>query len=456
MANFAPGENRPVRTVFYDDLDTVRFSNDVIGKARKARDLTAMGNVMMGMVAGRIAAMLSQAQSYDNQLLLTLTSPEGSRADRDDMRAFLQLARTGFVQVTLMENGPAADPPDGERYTLMNMFRTSLTNPKFVLSGWPELNSNLDLRNEIRSCLDRAPYGRISDEIPAGIAARIEGLREFDWSLRRSPQGIRIVHQADKPLGYRINNMLRIMSSGDAARHAAGEVFKQAIPEKMNLNSRSSWYILIDRVSRDSDSTQDSAFRVLRDIVDLSYNAMISESLSNDGMSLSAGHEEAADTAARQFTPGQTPGKRWADLSPAQGSKGNWLRWSDIPDLLADLEMLSPNGRLTELRARQSEWSAGYETRHAWGVSIRIALPDAMGAAISGLATSLITSATPGQAAGVAVLTGTATIVARTPAVRALKERNITGVEERLISRDERRAIRTGAAGWLERIRRRQ
>ena len=456
MVNFALGENHPMKAVFYDDLDTVRFSNDVSDKERKARDLAAMGDVMVGMLAGRVAAILSQAQSYDNQLLLTLISPEGGKADRDDMRAFIRLARTGFVRVGLMENGPAADPPDGGRYTLINMLRTSLADPMFLLSGWPELNSNVDLRNEVLDCLNRAPSGRMSAGVPAGIAARVEGLREFDRSLRQSPRGIRIVRQADEPLETRINNMLRIMGAdADAVRQAAAKVFEHATCEKMSLNSRSSWYLLIERISQDSDPVQDSALRVLRNIVDLNYNAMVSESLGDDGMSLSAGHENAADTAADEFTPGWSPGKRWADLSPTPG-KGNWLRWSDMPDLLADLEVLSPGGRLAELRVRQSEWVTGYETRHSWRVSAKIALPGAVGTAVTGLGTSLITSATPGQAAGVAALAGVATLVAATPRARALRGRNMAREEERLRSRDERSAIRTGAAGWLERMRRSQ
>ena len=223
----------------------------------------------------------------------------------------------------------------------------------------------------------------------------------------------------------------------------------------MSLNNRSSWYLLIERISQDSDPAQNSALRVLRDVVDLNYNAMVSESLGDDGMSLSAGHEDAADTAADEFTPGWSPGKRWADLNPTPG-KGNWLRWSNIPDLLTDLEVLSPGGRLAELSARQSEWVAGYQTRHSWRISAKIALPGAVGTAVTGFGTSLMTSATPGQAAGVAALTGVATLVAATPGVRALRGRNAAREEERLRSRDERSTIRTGAAGWLERMRRSQ
>jgi hypothetical protein len=379
-----------------------------------------------------------------------------NRADREDRLAFLRLARAGFVRVGLMENGPAADAPGGERYTLMNMFRTSLADPKFVLSGWPELNENRDLRREVLACLNHAGAWRMSDEVPAKVAARIEALRDFDRNLRASPQGIRIVRQAEKPLGVRVTSMLQIVdANGDAVRQAAKRVTERARRDNTSLNSRSNWYRLIELESKYSDAVQYSALMALRDIVDINYNAMVNESLNDEGMSLSAEYAEAADTAAHEFTPGQFPGKRWADLSHAEGT-GNWLRWAEMPQLLAELEVLSPDARLRELETRHAEWITSYEARRSWGVSIRTALPAAAGTVVTSFATSVMTGAMPGQAAGAAALTGAATLVAGTPTIRAWKERNSARLENRSISNDERHAIRTGAAGWLERIRRRQ
>jgi hypothetical protein len=353
MAKLASDEIRPVKAVFYDGLDTVRFGNDVTGEVRKARALAAMGDVMVSMLAGNIAPILSQAQSYDNQLLLELISPEGGTADSEDRLAFLQLARAGFVRVGLLKSGPGDAPPDGEYYTLMNFFRASLANTEFVLSGWPELNSSLDLRREVLGCLDQVPAGRMSAAVPASVAARVEGLRELDRNLRQSPQGISLVSPAGgDPLEGRVNRRLAAMGAdGDPVRDAASAVSARARREAMSLNSRSNWYRLIEWGSQDSGPVRDSALRILRDIVDLNYNAMVSESLSDDGMSLSAGNEHAAYTAAEEFSPGQSPGKRWADLSPTPG-KANWLRWSDVPELLTKIQVLSTDARLEELVPR--------------------------------------------------------------------------------------------------------
>lgn len=452
MIDLTLGAGQSFSSVFYDDLDTVRFGIDVNDKTRKARSVTACGDLMMGMIIENIAPILSQAQSYDNQLVLTLISPEGNRAAREDRINFLRLASAGLVRVGLMEDAPAADPPDGERYTLMNIFRTSLANPDFVLSGWPELNSDLDLRQEIHAFLG-SPGGRISAHVPAAIAARIEGLREFDHALRSTPQGIKIVRRARSPLTSHIDSILQALDPDSCGvREAAERIIEQARHDEVGLNNRSNWYTLIGREEQIQGIKQGSPLRLLRDIVDLAYNAMASESLKDEGMSLSAAHRESALSAAQELAPGHSPGQRWADLTLAPGT-GSWLRWSDVPALLAELRPLSPDARLRELKTRHSEQIVEYETTHSWGISARIALPDAVGVAMSGFATSLITSATPEQAAVVGLLTGIATIVARTPVARAFREGDAARLAERVMSRDERNTIRTGAANWLDRMR---
>lgn len=455
MARLASDEIRSVKTVFYDDLDTVRFGNDIADEVRKTRDLAAMGSVMVSMLAGNVAPILSQAQSYDNQLLLAMVSSGDGANDSEDRLAFLRLARAGFVRVGLLKSLSGDNPPGGERYTLMNVFRASLADAEFVLSGWPELNSSRELRREVLGCLDRAPAGRMSATVPANVAARIEGLRELDRNLRQPPNGISLVDRAGgDPLEVRVNAMLSTAGPDDnAVRDAASVVTARARRDATSLNSRSNWYRLIEWELQESEPPRDSVLRVLREVVDMSYNSMVSESLGDDGMSLSAGYAYAADTAAGEFTPGQSPGKRWADLNLTPG-KGNWLRWSDVPELLTNIQVLSTDARLEELERRQGAYITRYRMAHSWGVSIRIALPGAVATAVvPGFAASLITSATPIQAASVGALTGVATLVAGTPGVRAFRRRNMAKEEERLKSRDDRNAIRTGAAGWLERVR---
>jgi hypothetical protein len=439
------GELRPSNAVYYDDLDTVRFGGDVSDEVRKARDVTAMGTVMLSIIAANVPPILSRAQSYDNQLLLTLVSPEGDSADR---LAFLALARTGFIQVGLMRNGAQA-ALGSDPYTLTSAFRIALLDDDFLLSGWPELDRQPDLRREIARCIDERG-GYLTDAVPTAVSARLEGLREFDRNLAQSPNGIaQVDHAGGEKLGERVGGLLAGIS--DAVVHdATSGILGRGGRGGMNMDSRSAWYRLIERQSAGRPAAELAALDVVRDLVDVAYNGMVGESLGRGGMSLSTG-AEAAIAAAGELTPGISPGRRWADLSPAPG-RGDWMRWRDVPDLLASLQVLAgPDQRVEELKRRQSQWIAEYETTHSWGISVRIALPLAVGNAVTGLAGALITSATPGHAAGTAALTGVATLVAGTPAVRAMRVRQEARLRQRLITRDDRSAIRTGAAGWPER-----
>lgn len=454
MAKFASDEIRPVKAVFYDDLDTVRFGDGLTGDERKARTVTAMGNIMGSMLVGNIALLLSQPQSFDNRLLLEIISPNDNPDGREDRLAFLRLTRSGFVQVGLMKGVIGDGSSAAEGYTLINAFRAALANHAFVFSGWPELNYSPDLRSEVLGCLDRAPGGRMSTAVPAEVAARVEGLREFDQNLRQSPNGIRVVNPATGDrLETRVNDMLQTMAPESyAVRDAAAVLAARAQRDKISLDIRSNWYRLIDWNAHQPDSAPASALHVLRDIVDLNYNAIVNETLGDDGMSLSAGQKEAADTAAKNFTPGRSPGEIWADLTPTPG-KGGWLRWSDVPGLLEKLQVLSADGRLTELEKNQGERIIRYQEEHSWGVSIKIAFLPAAGSAVIAASGTLATGVGPGQAVSAGAITGVATLLASTPAGRALKARNMAKKEERLRLRDERSAIRAGEARWLERIR---
>jgi hypothetical protein len=442
----------PSAAVYYDDLDTTRFANAVSDSERKARDVTSMGMLMAGLLVGDVAPVFSYAQAHDCQPLLALVSPERGAADGADRLAFLQLVRAGFVRV-----GFTPGSVDGGDYSLLNVLRKSLANPGFVLSGWPEVNADPELRAEIVGQLDRSPEAALSGDVPDGVAARVEGLRAFDRNLRQSPTGVQLVSPAGgAPLDARVREMLPPAELtgaepvvGEAVLgEAAAAVIERALADGTNLASRSGWYRQIDWHLANADP---AGFEMLRQLVDLNYSAMVSETLSGDGLSLSVESDVVAGTAAHELTPGETPGARWAELSTTPASQ-EWLRWSDVPALLAELTVLTPRERLRELEQRRGLWIAEYEATRSWGGSLRIALPSALGVAISGFGTSVVTGAAPHQAAGAAALTGVATLVAGTPAVKAFQQRLISHREERLRARDERSAIRTGAASWLERM----
>jgi hypothetical protein len=447
----------PTVTAFYGGLDTVRFADDIASETRKARAMTVTGELMMDMIVGKIAPFLSQAQSYDNRLILDLITPHDDPKHSNDRLAILHLARAGFIHVAMMDRAPANPRAGSDRYTLINLLRASLANPEFVLSGWPELNDNLDLRGEVLDCLDHAPDGRMSSAVPPNIAARVEGLREFDWNLRQSPSGIGIVQPpGGDPLGIRIQASLYARPQGEAIRNAGIALFAEAGRRSMNLNSRSGWYRLLFMAAQAGD-TETETLSSLREIVDLDYNWMVGQSLKPGGMSLASGDQSAADAAADRMSLGQPLGREWADLMPAS-DKGDWLHWADLPQILSEIDVLdSHQQRIAELKRRRENWLAEYAMENSWGLALRIALPTAVASAlIPSVPISLLTSATATQAAISASLTGITTLIAGTPAVRAAQRWNTGRALQRLTSHDERSVIRTGAAGWLDRIRGRE
>ena len=105
-----PEQTLPEKFVFYDDLDTVRFDDDVPAKEKLVRRVTALGTVMTGLLIGGVAPVLSRAQSCDCEPLLALTTPAEDRAQRADRLAFLRLVRHGSHR-----GEPAGRGPVGRR-----------------------------------------------------------------------------------------------------------------------------------------------------------------------------------------------------------------------------------------------------------------------------------------------------------------------------------------------------
>jgi hypothetical protein len=436
------GDLDTARPVYFGDLDTVRFANDVNDDVRQARAVTVMADLMVGMLADNVAPMLSQPQSFDNQLLLNLLSAESPGEDR---LAFFRLAQTGFVRVGLLKRNGGYVPAGRDPYTVISAFGAALANSAFELSGWPELNSNPELRQEVLHHLDD-PDARMGSTVPSAVAARVSGLVALDRSLARSPTGITIVEHAASTLGRRVTGMLRTVSTNDESlREAHSALARVAAANLDELNSRSGWYGLIRQLTGIAAATREA----VRDIVDVNYNQMVAESLGGKGTSLSVGEDEIAQAAADQFTPGMGPGRQLADLRPGSG-RGDWLHWSDVSRLLPDLQVLSRDDRLSELERLQKAFRVDYDMTHSWGITTRISLLGAAGTFVISLGSSLLTGADLEQAAASGGLMGTAILLGASPVARAVKRHQLARIERRVSAGDDRNAIRAGAAAWID------
>lgn len=464
-----PADPLPEKRIFYDDLDTVRFGDSAADMARLAGGVTSLGSVMTGLLIGGVAPIFSQAQIFDCKPLLALATPaEEDPAQRADRLAFLKLARRGHLAVGLLEGDGQTGRLEGAP-SLMNAFQASVANPGFLFSGWPELDRVPELRREVLESLSR-PDGRLSPNLPDPVAARIEGLRDLDDALRGSASAFRLVRRPAQSLSGRVEAAIRDVGvgrdeddggggdgrvTGEAIRRIAATVAARAKQDGVSLESRSGWYLVIDLESIERPGEKEE-LQALREIVDFSYNAMVGESLTNDGVSLTMRAKIAAEAAAGEFTPGQAPGERWADLVPDLG-RGEWLRWSIIPDLMTEFEgLVSPESRLRELRTHKAEWIADFDKGHSWGISVRVALPSAVVGVTSTFASSVLGGTGVEQALATSALAGALTLVAATPGVRAFNEWREARLKKSLTARDDRAAVRTSAAAWLNWLRRPQ
>jgi hypothetical protein len=439
----------PVSEVFYDDLDTVRFGSGVSAADRKARGITAMGTLMLGLLVGNAAPLLSQAQAFDGELILGLLGQPRDTEQRGDRLAILRLARQGYFRVGILDSEALrADPPDGERYTLINAFRSALGGAGFVFSGWPEL-ADPELRPELLSCLDHAP-DQLGSLAGSDVADRVEGLRELDRNLRQgSGQGaLKVVRPvASQGLRERVRADLADGASGDpelanAAEWLLGEVDADRAGR---FGSRSGWYSLLDQYKRTG-----GAVTTVRDIVDGHYNAIVAESMGAPGISLSCGDEEAACLLATHYGLSEGTGERAVNLV-ADPRRAGWLRWTQVPELLETLDDLSPDRRLDHLVREHSDFVGTYQSDNRLGVSLKVALPAGIVAGLAAFGAAPIAGPGIAAAAAQAAVTGAVTMVAAVPAFRRAGDR----YRRRLTHREGEQwqsSIRTGSAAWPDAI----
>ena len=81
---------------YYSLLDTVQFTRTVAPETFISRALNVTGLLMLDVLIGNAAPLLSQTQAFDNALLLAQLA-----APSEDSRSFLRLVRKGLIQVRM-------------------------------------------------------------------------------------------------------------------------------------------------------------------------------------------------------------------------------------------------------------------------------------------------------------------------------------------------------------------
>jgi len=455
---------RSVVTAFYGDLDPVRFLRDAQDLGVPAATATASGSLMLGLLLGGTVPLLSYNQAFDGQMILRLASDIDGKAAREDRLAFLRLVRDGYVKVGLLEPVLIDDPPDGQKYTLLNAFRSALARRKTFFSGWPELNGELqELRPDILDRLDNAP-GQMEELVGADVAARLEGLRILSANLRQAQEegleSIRVIRP--DPRQQTLEARLRVdLQSGRPIGEGIGPVatwiFDNADRLDINLNLQSEWITWANRYLSEQGAPAGQGVASLKDLVNAHFIQIQAESHGAHGLSLACRDSEAERLLAADMGLSAANGKRLSQLVHDAG-QGTWLSWGELPELLDRMALLTTGdapttaeARLRYLEADHQDWVGRYAVDRNVGASVRLALPQSVVVAGTTGTEALMTGASPAQAAGVAAVGAIVTLAAATPAARRHERRDRQKIEE-LEGERWQREFRTGSATWPRRI----
>ncbi len=413
---------------YHSLLDTVQFGHSVAPKTFVSRAVNVTGLLMLDVLVGNATPLLSQTQAFDNALLLAqLAEPS------NDSRSFLRLVRKGRIQVRVV-GAPS----------LLEAFRHALREPSFVLSAWPEL-SDAQLRAEVVRC---SLTGDIDQLGHASLAARLEGVRQFDDSLRQSPtMQWHAAMTRNSQLSLRIMEGLRELSSADSASREDVEWLlasaQSLSPTQQEL--RSMWYGLLDELEKSSGKTK---LGNIRGIIDGAYNSVVANSLGATGMFAQCPTEEVANALASVELNGVAGGQH-VKLVPDE-SRYTWLNWEKVDKWLDEYGHISkPRHRLDYLVKQ------GYvgliELDRRPGIALKVALSSATTGLV---ASEMAREADKMLEGGMGTVEGGAIggVVSLLAALPAIERKASSGTNQRRAGEHWEYTITTGTASWQKSV----
>jgi hypothetical protein len=154
--------------VFYSVLDSVNFNPLRPRVDRDQVRISAAGSLMLGILIGNISPVLTDAQVFDNRLIIDTVAA----FDRDSS-AFLGLIREGRLNLGLLRM-PNLAIESNRQIKLTDSFAAALNRPNFVFSAWPDLEEP-SIRQAVASVI-------IADADPSREFDNPEGCGSFEVS----------------------------------------------------------------------------------------------------------------------------------------------------------------------------------------------------------------------------------------------------------------------------------
>ena len=431
--------------VFYSVLDSVNFN-----PARPHRDLervriSAAGSLMLGLLVGDTRPVLTDAQIFDNSLIIDTVASFDREAE-----AFLGLIRDGRVQARILSaaNLPASTPQGA---TLLDAFVAALQRPNFVFSAWPDLEQP-DVRRAVSKILaGSADPTRELDS--AQLAQRITAVRELSESFTSAARntGLQLAH---RPIfSDRLLLLLDNFRTNPQAQSSVEWLLGQAAKRADSLEYRSTWYRLMAAIP---DSELGTLTRSpLLDGVNGVYNEAMARTLDCDP-DISFSDRRMANAATAAGLKGRW-GRRAVGLDQTRAVQ-DVVTWDIVRSTLPRLEgFATPQARLTFLINEFSE-SLGRERleRHT-ATWLRVNAPRqilaklaAVGTAEAGLSVSTALGGSS-LAEAIGALVGVVTVFGGSPVIDKIFARHEHRMAAREISQ-ARMTLTRNSSAWAQRI----
>lgn len=384
---------------YYSLLDTVHFNQAVAPKTFVSRAVNVTGLLMLDALVGNATPLLSQTQAFDNTLLLAqLAEPS------EDSHAFLRLVRKGRIQVRVV-GAPS----------LLGAFANALRQPDFVLSAWPELTDER-LRSEVVRYLSGS--GDDVDRLGSpSLAARLEGLRQFDNSLRQSPtMQWHAAMTRTTQLSPLITSGLRELANADPASRASAQWLLTHAPSLLpaQRERRSAWYRLLDDLPEDHSA---AAVGNAKGIIDGAYNSVVANSLGATGMFAQCPTREVATALAGVDLDGAAGGQL-VDIMRDE-HRDEWLTWHKVDEWLDEHDRVTKPARRLDSLVSQGCVNL-VELAGRRGIALKVAMSYPATGLVSGVMARGADEALAGDANGVkgGFVGGVVSLLPTLPSVR--------------------------------------
>jgi hypothetical protein len=431
--------------VYYSILDTVNFNPLRPRVELEQLRVSAAGTLMLGILIGNTNAVLTDAQVFDNRLIIDIVS----QFDRES-EAFLHLVREGRLQARLLQ-APSLEAQSSKRVTFVDTFVAALNRPNFVFSAWPGLEDP-SIRQAIAAAIAGGADPSKEFDDPE-LIQRITAIRELSDSFELASKGSSLGLAPRPVFGHRLIRVMENLRLNPETQEAADWILRAAAEQADNLEYRSTWYRIVESVP---GSALDGTSRAtLLDGVSSVYNEAVSRRLNCDP-DISFSDLKVVDAATGAGLTGQW-GLRVVKLAQDPAVQ-DVMTWSLVRQILPHLESFTdPQARLSYLINEFSECFGRERLEKSTATWLRVRAPQQIVAKMAAIGTAeaglVVSTALGGShlAQAVGALVGVVTVLGGIPTIRRI----MAAREQNMVTREitnVRMTLTRNSSAWVQHL----